>query len=255
MTLLNAYDVVIHATELRYWVLLLGSLSLGLLLIRWFDRLEGEALHRAVRRMGGTLLAVQVLYQLYMAVHPDFHYSLHRSLPLHFCGINIWLVSLNCFWRHRMVYTFTAFLGTIGGFHALLTPKLTVGDAFPILLHFYFNHMALIVVPVVMTKALGMRFPKWGWVKAYLIAALVSTLMVGVNGALNAWVPGEAVANYMYMTEAPIADNPFVFREWPWPWYILPLHGALLLHLVVLNALYRWRAPMEGPEGRLPLWQ
>ena len=63
-------------------------------------------------------------------------------------------VSLNCFWRHRMVYTFTAFLGTIGGFHALLTPQLTVGDAFPILLHFYFNHMALIVVPVVMTKAL-----------------------------------------------------------------------------------------------------
>ena len=46
-------DVVIHATELRYWVLLVLSLSLGLLLIRWFDRLEGEALHRAVRRMGG----------------------------------------------------------------------------------------------------------------------------------------------------------------------------------------------------------
>ena len=43
MTLLNAYDVVIHATELRYWVLLLGSLSLGLLLIRWFDRLPSRS--------------------------------------------------------------------------------------------------------------------------------------------------------------------------------------------------------------------
>ena len=37
------------------------------------------------------------------------------------------------------------------------------------------------------------------------------------NWAINTAFPSEVVANYMYMTEAPKADNPFVFNELPWP--------------------------------------
>jgi len=68
----------------------------------------------------------------------------------------------------------------------------------------------------------------------------------------------------MYMTEPPKADNPFVFHDLAWPWYVLPLHAALVLHLLVLNALYRWRFPASSPdaapsargvEGNVPLWQ
>jgi len=45
---------------------------------------------------------------------------------------------------------------------------------------------------------------------------------------------------------------------------VLPLHAALVLHLLVLNALYRWRFPASSPdaapsargvEGNVPLWQ
>ena len=68
------------------------------------------------------------------------------------------------------------------------------------------------------------------------------------------------------MTEPPKVDNPFVFHELAWPWYVLPLHAALILHLLVLNALYRWQLPAQGAdavplgsddmtEARLPLWQ
>jgi hypothetical protein len=45
------------------------------------------------------------------------------------------------------------------------------------------------------------------------------------------------------MWEAPKADNPFVF-DLPRPWYILPLHGALIVHLLLINALYRWATPL-----------
>ena len=90
--------------------------------------------------------------------------------------------------------------------------------------------------------------------------------MAGINMALNTYVPCDAVANYMYMTEPPKVDNPFVFHDLAWPWYVLPLHAALMLHLIVLNALYRWRFPAGGPSAssvaredkgadRLPLWQ
>ena len=49
-----------------------------------------------------------------------------------------------------------------------------------------------------------------------------------------------------------------MFRDLGWPWYVLPLHAALILHLLVLNALYRWRlrhrvsmqCPCEGQMTR-----
>jgi hypothetical protein len=49
----------------------------------------------------------------------------------------------------------------------------------------------------------------------------------------------------MYMWEAPKVDNPFV-RNLAWPLYILPLHAALLLHLVVINFFYRWAMPFDA---------
>jgi hypothetical integral membrane protein (TIGR02206 family) len=261
---MNSYDVIIHMNEPRYWALLLGSFLAGMWLVRRFNGLDAEAKPRALRQMGWTVVALQVGYQMYMVLDPGFEWTLHRSLPLHFCGINIWLVALNCFWRNRTVYLFTAFMGTIGGFHAIVTPQLTVGDAFPILIHYYVNHAALVFSPIIMTQAYGMRFPKWGWAKAYLIAAALSTVMAGVNHALNTWCPCDVLANYMYMTQPPKVDNPFVFHDLAWPWYVLPLHAALVLHLLVLNALYRWRLPAAGDDAvavargtgsALPVWQ
>ena len=157
--------------------------------MRRFKTLDLDRKDRALKQVGWVLIALQVAYQVYMLAAPGFEWTVHRCLPLHFCGINIWLVALNCFWRHRTVYLFTAFMGTIGGFHAILTPQLTVGDALPILIHYYINHAALVFVPILMTQSFDMRFPKWGWVKAYVIAAVLSTVMAGVNAGLNTWFP------------------------------------------------------------------
>ena len=263
---MNRYDVVIHMDEPRFWVALVATVVSGLVLVRHFGRLEGDAKDRALRLMGGAILAMQVGYQLYMIFSPSFTYSIHRSLPLHMCGINIWLVALNCFWKNRWVNLFTMYMGTVGGLHAILTPQLTVGDAMPVLVHYYINHGALLFVPIVMNRTYGLRPFKWGWVKVYGLVALSSTLMAGINWSINTAFPSEVVANYMYMTEAPKVDNPFVFNELPWPWYVLPLHAAAVLHLIVINVVYRLTLPVrrdgvtpctrEVPvEGRMPVWQ
>ena len=246
---MNEYDVVIRMSEPRYWVLLAGSLLAGWALIRRFQSIDEVGKDRALKQLGGVLLLLQVGYQGWMLFDETFDWTIHRSLPLHFCGINIWLVALNCFWRNPTVYLFTAFMGTIGGAHAILTPQLTVGDDMPILIHYYINHASLVVVPLIMTFKYGMRFPKWGWMFGYAMAAGLSIVMIGINQLLNTCCPAEVLANYMYMTEPPKADNPFVFRELGWPWYILPLHAALILHLIVLNALYRWRFPVPDSHG------
>ena len=94
----------------------------------------------------------------------------------------------------------------------------------PVLVHYYLNHGALLFVPIVMNRTYGLRPFKWGWVKVYGLVAVSSTLMAGINWAINLPFPSEVVANYMYMTEAPKVDNPFVFNELPWPWCVC-LHG------------------------------
>lgn len=244
----GAFDVVIHSDEPRYWFLLLGSVLAGLLVVRAYDRFEGGGKDKALRTMGWVMVLSNLVPPVYTVLHPDVDFCVHRNLPVHFCGLNGWLLALNCFWKNQKVFTFSAFLGTIGGIHALLTPQLTIGDAPVILAQYYFNHTAIVVIPMIMARAYGLRFPKWGWVWTYVAAAVLSTSVGVFNWYLNTYHPADISANYMYMWEAPKVDNPFV-RDLAWPWYILPLHGALVLHLVVINMGYRWGTPLEALAG------
>lgn len=241
----QAYDVVIHSDEPRYWYLLLGSVLAGLVVVRAYDGFRGDARDRALRTMGWVMVLANLVPPVYTVLNPDVDFCVHRNLPVHFCGLNGWLVALNCFWKNQKVFTFSAFLGTIGGVHALLTPQLTIGDAPVILIHYYFNHTAIVVIPIIMARAFGFRFPKWGWIWTYAAAAALSTSVGVFNWYLNTYHPNDITANYMYMWEAPKVQNPFV-RDMVWPWYILPLHAALVLHLVVINFCYRWGTPLEA---------
>ena len=47
-------------------------------------------------------------------------------------------------------------------------------------------------------------------------------VVMGVNACaqpLTGARPEGVMANYMYVWEAPVADNPLVF-DWAWPWYL-----------------------------------
>ena len=244
----QAYDVVILASEARYWYFLLGSVIAGFAVISSFAKLTGESKDRALRGAGWVMIAANLVPTLYGMWSPEVDLNIHRNLPIHFCGLNGWLIAFNCFWRNPKVFTFTAFLGTIGGVHALLTPQLTIGDAPAILVHYYFNHTAIVVLPMIMARSYGFRFPKWGWAWTYVAAAVLSTSVGVFNWYLNTYHPADIMANYMYMWEAPKVDNPFVQKA-AWPWYILPLHAALVLHLLVINAGYRWGTPLEALAG------
>lgn len=241
----QAYDVIIHMDEPRYWYFMIGSILIGYTVVQAFQKLTGARKERALRNLGIFMVLVCLVPPLYGLLSPDVTLNIHRNIPLHFCGINGWLVALNCFWKNQKVFTFSAFLGTIGGVHALLTPQLTIGDAPMILTHYYANHTAIVVIPIVMARAYGFRFPKWGWIWTYGVAAVLSTSVGVFNWYLNTFHPADITANYMYMWEAPKVDNPFV-RNLAWPWYILPLHAALLLHLVVINFFYRWAMPLDA---------
>ena len=81
--------------ETRFWVALVATVASGF--NAWCGTSESskETPKPALRQMGWAILAMQVGCQLYMIFSPSFTYSIHRSLPLHMCGINIWLIALN----------------------------------------------------------------------------------------------------------------------------------------------------------------
>ena len=241
----QAYDVIVRMDEPRYWYCLISSVLVGYTVVQAYQKLTGSRKERALRNLGIFMIFVNLMPPLYGMLNPDVELTIHRNLPVHFCGINGWLVALNCFWKNQKVFTFSAFLGTIGGVHALLTPQLTIGDAPLILAQYYANHTAILVIPIIMARVYGFRFPKWGWAWTYAVAAVLSTSVGVLNWYLNTYHPAEISANYMYMWEAPKVDNPFV-PDLAWPWYILPLHATLVLHLVVINFFYRWAMPLDA---------
>lgn len=230
---------------------MLGSIFLGILVVRMFASLDEKPREAALRNAGVVLIIANCIMPVYGFLNPNHDMSWHRNLPLHLCGVNYALVALNCFFKNERLFMFSAFTGTIGGVHALLTPQLTIGDAPLVLIDYYFKHTAIVVMPVVMARSFGFRFPKWGWIWTYGAVACLTTAVGGFNWWLNTYFPGAISANYMYMWEAPKADNPFVL-DLPRPWYILPLHGALILHLLIINAFYRWGTPV--PERAKLSW-
>ena len=159
---------------------------------------DGRRVRHAI---GFTMLGMQVFEIVHTLMNPAMEFSIHRSLPLHFCGLNAILLGILCFRFNPHVFTFAGFLGMIGGFHSVLTPQLPSGDALPLFILFYLKHAALVVVPIAMARSFGAFFPKWAWIRAYGIAVALSTVVMGINALLNGPFahPDGLVANYMYV--------------------------------------------------------
>ena len=253
---MNQYDVNIYPSDVRYWIMILSAIIGGYIFIKSFDNLSKEKQAPYLKRLGIAIIAIQCFLPLYTVFNPDHVFSFHRSLPFHFCGLNLWLIGFNCFIRSRKLFVYTFFMAIIGGFYALLTPLLTVGDAPYVLIHYLLVHTGLVVVPIVMIRVYGMRLKSYDWIRGYLFAAVISTVMVFINGFLNYYVvnTGGALANYMFVWEPPHVSNPFLFPSLGWPFYLGPVHMALLLHILIINMIYRSRE--KKPIAlELRLWQ
>lgn len=250
------YDVSILPSEPRYWAMILGAVVGGFLFVKYFDHLSKDKREPYLKRLGLALICISSFLPIYTILIPEHLFSFHRSLPLHFCSLNIWLIGFNCFFKSRKLFVYTFFMGLIGGFYSVLTPLLTVGDAPLVIVHYIIVHTALFTVPIVMIRLYGMRLKYYDWIRGYLFAAAISTLMVLINSCLNLYVEntGGASANYMFVTVAPAVSNPFLFEGLQWPFYLIPIHLGLFLHMLIINMIYRKRE--QNPIVSEPrLWQ
>ena len=133
-----------------------------------------------------------------------------RHLPLHICGITVFVLAAALAFRNERAYEVAFFWGLAGTLNALLTPQLEVGFPEYLFFHFFIGHGGIVAGVLFATWGLRMRPTFASLLRAYgWLAALFAVLLV-VNPLLG--------SNYMFLKEPPQSASPFFFA--PWPYYI-----------------------------------
>lgn len=161
-------------------------------------------------------------------------WSLENSLPLHLCGMSAFIAAYLLIRGSQISYEFLVYWGA-GAIHAFLTPEITNGSAVYNHVEYCISHGIIILGSVYATMRLGYTPRPNSWWKVFLYTQFT----IPVIGGINYLVDG----NYMYLCQRPEAENPFVIGEWPW--YILGLEFAIILHFFAFyhlhKALANWR--------------
>ena len=152
-------------------------------------------------------------------------YFLHSSLPLHVCGIAVYLTAYMLITKRQGVFEVVYFWALGGTTQAILTPAVTAGFPSYRFFQFFLEHSAVIVAVCIAAFGLKMR-PR---LKGLWVTYALSWLLVFVVGGLNALLG----TNYMYLCGPPAGISPFYFLQWPW--YIL---FQSVLALVLFSLLW-----------------
>lgn len=237
----ESLEVALTPGDPKYWLLWTIATVWGAALLLIFAKAKKENKDKYLKRLGFVLIVIHLYVPIMLWLDPDRAFSVHRNLPFHFCSVNFWLLIFNCFLRSRKLFVFSAYMAIMGGLHSFLTPLFTEGMAWPIFINFALVHGGLIIIPFIMMKHFRMRFYKWDWVRAYLFDVSLSMAMMLINYLLNTYVPNVGVdpANYMYVNEAPLVDNPFLWRSLGWPGYLIPIHFVFIAHMLVFNLVLK----------------
>ncbi len=185
--------------------------------------------------LAGVLAINEVIYWGYRLAVAGFGSFLQDHLPLHVCGVAVWLTIAALVLRHEQAYEVAYCWGLVGSLNAVITPGgLTVDFPEYRFFQYFVSHSGIVVGVLYATLGLQMRPTLGGLVRAFLWLQVLATA-VGIVNTLTA-------SNYMFLSKPPSGTvSPFFFA--PWPWY-LPILDLLALGFFFLAlspfALSRW---------------
>ena len=174
---------------------IIAALQIGVLVYTGkFASEKGKNIIRWIVVMG--LLGHEAIRHIYFAF--DGRWDYHTILPLHLCGLNVFLVAYVLLTKSHRAYP-VAYFWTIGAIHSILTPSIT--DSFPsyYYIEYFFGHSLTIlgILFLIITSDLRPTF------RSLNIAIIVSFAVIGLIGAVNLILD----ANYMYLRYPPEGDN------------------------------------------------
>ena len=227
-----------------HWVAIGAVVLLGAGLPVLVRAARSQRLTRVVAwGLAAVLLGSEAVYLWQSWITQSPTEFVQKALPLHICGIGIFLTVWVLLAPRQLLYEVAFFWGLAGTVQAILTPSLS--DDFPSTWYFtyFINHGAIVVGVLFATVAMGLR-PKRG--AMLRIAVITNVYLLCVAGAN--WLLG---ANYMFLSEPPHGDSPFFFL--PWPWYIVMLEGVGLGLMMIVYMPFWLSRTFGGRKQRARL--
>ncbi|HET7144166.1 MAG TPA: TIGR02206 family membrane protein [Anaerolineales bacterium] len=164
-------------------------------------------------------------------------WNIQTMLPLHLCGVMLWLSVYMLLARNPVIYELVYFLGIGGATQALITPDASI-YGFP---HFrafqtFIAHGLLVIVPIYMTVVEGYRPTLRSFKRIFIWTNIYMVFVFIINLTIN--------SNYLFIHYKPEFPTIIDLLS-PWPWYILELEvvGIAILSILYIPFLIKdWRA-------------
>ena len=225
-------EFIITPLSELWWMGIISSILIGIFIIQLAIRIPPDK--RTVLKLciASLMFFEEIFNQWYM-----FYlgiWDLSTSLPIHMCGITGILSGVMLIKNKQIGFEFIAMPGMAGAIHALLTPLLNHGGDTYQVVNYYIGHSGIIIVALYLAIVEGYRIRKNSWVSVFFIMQILFIIIGTAN-----WVFS---ANYMYLSKAPIVDNPLIIGEWPW--YIIFFEIAGFLHILILYFCFRKMKPL-----------
>ena len=190
-------------------------------------RAGGEAPKIIAWLLAAVLLANELTYWTVRISQIGLDGWVRHHMPLHLCGVAVWLTAVTLFFRNEKTYEIVYFWGLVGAANAVLTPGGLAVD-FPQyrFFQYFIAHSGIVTGVLFATWGLGMRPTLRGMFRAFGYLAAFAAFVAAANLALG--------SNFMWLSGPPPGTlSPFFAA--PWPWY-LPILAAvgLAMFFVVL---------------------
>ena len=186
----------------------------------WVRKADSPIVTRAVCYCLGSLLLInEIIHWCYRWNEKGPIGFVQEHLPLHVCGVGLFVTAFALFYRNQFIYEIAYFWGLVGTLQGVITPNLE--NAFPAyrFFQYFIVHSGIVVGVLFATLGLKMRPTLRSLFRSFLILNLYAVIIGGINYLLN--------SNYMFLREPPMTASPFFFA--PWPWYIPILDGVAFL--------------------------
>jgi hypothetical integral membrane protein (TIGR02206 family) len=147
-------------------------------------------------------------------------------LPLHLCGMSVFLSAIMLINRSYRLFEVVYFWGLGGATMAILTPDVQFDFPHPVYITYFTSHALIIVAVCYMTLNYGYRPTAGSLLRAILITNAYMVLVFPVNLLLN--------TNYLFLNAKPKGAT-LLDALGPWPYYIA---GMEVIGLAVFVLLY-----------------
>ena len=171
------------------------------------------------------------------------HWDITNSLPLHLCGISSLVIIYIMFKYNQSMYEYLVLLGIPSAIHSILTPQFINGWDGYYFPEFYLSHGAILLAPLYLSINYEYKLRLNSWITAFRNGLLLACLIGVINLTIGYFY--GITPNYLYLCEAPIADNPLLFTT-EWPYYFFVLVMFMFTHIIVIYYIFKAIGKVEN---------